>query len=111
MNYKIHITKKAEADLISAADYIEFTLLNPKAADDLIDKAEEEINKLSFSPKSHKLVEEPVLKSWGIRFILINNYMAFFKVDDELKTVFIIRFLYGKRNWAEILKNEPFSLI
>ncbi len=41
MNYQIHITKKAEQDLEGAADYIEFTLLNPDAADALLDKAEE----------------------------------------------------------------------
>ena len=47
MNYAIHITSKAERDLNEAADYIEFTLLNPQAADGLLDKTEEEINKLS----------------------------------------------------------------
>ena len=45
MNYDIHITRKAELDLNEAADYIEFTLLNPKAADDLLDKVDEEISK------------------------------------------------------------------
>ncbi len=29
MNYHIHITQTAERDMISAADYIEFTLKNP----------------------------------------------------------------------------------
>ena len=56
MNYNIHITQKAENDLNEAADYIEFTLLNPKAANDLLDKAEEEINKLSFMPDKHQMV-------------------------------------------------------
>lgn len=33
MNYYIHITQTAERDMISAADYIEFTLKNPEAPD------------------------------------------------------------------------------
>ena len=111
MNYDLHITKKAEDDLNSAADYIEFTLLNPQAADKLLDKANEEINKLSYMPQSHRLVDDPVLKVWGIRYILINNYMALFIINEALKAVYIVRFLYGKRNWIEILKNEPLSLI
>ena len=110
MNYSLHITGKAEADLNSAADYIEFTLLNPQAADDLLDKAEEEISKLSYMPQTQRLVDDPVLNAWGIRFITVNNYMAFFTIDEQSKTVYIVRFLYGKRNWIEILKTEPISL-
>ena len=109
MSYDIHITKKAEDDLNSAADYIEFNLLNPKAADDLLDKAEEELGTLSDMPQTHRLVDDPVLRAWGIRFILINNYMAFFIIDEDAKTVYIVRFLYQKRNWIQILKDEPIS--
>jgi len=32
MTYSIHITRKAKQDMVQAADYIEFTLLNPDAA-------------------------------------------------------------------------------
>jgi len=109
MNYAIHITGKAERDLNEAADYIEFTLLNSKAADDLLDKAEQEINKLAFMPTKFKTVDDTVLSAWGIRLIVINNYLAFFNVDENTKTVHIIRFLYGKRNWISILRNEPIS--
>lgn len=109
MNYDIHITQKAEADLTSAADYIEFTLLNRQAADDLLDKSEEEISKLSNMPQTHRIVDDPVLNAWGIRFVLVKNYMAFFTIDEQSKTVYIVRFLHGKRNWIEILKNEPLS--
>ena len=110
MNYSLHITRKAEADLNSAVDYIEFTLLNPQAADDLLDKVEAEISKLSYMPQTHRLVDDPVLNTWGIRFITVNNYMAFFTINEQTKTVYIVRFLYGKRNWIEILKSEPISL-
>ena len=110
MNYQIHITGKAERDLAEAADYIEFTLLNPQAAEDLLDKAEEEINKLAFMPEKFKTVDDPVLAAWGIRLIVINSYLAFYLIDEKTRTVHIVRFLYGKRNWVSILRNEPASL-
>ena len=106
MNYKIHITKIAERDIEGAADYIELTLLNPDAADNLLNTAEAEINALSASAKAHQLVDDPILNAWGIRFVLVNNYMAFYIIDEPSKTVHIIRFLYGKRNWIHILKNS-----
>ena len=36
MSYQIHITSTAEHDIMQAADYIEFTLKNPDAAENLL---------------------------------------------------------------------------
>lgn len=110
MSFQIHITKAAEKDLISAADYIEFNLCNPKAADDLLDKADEQIQSLINLPERYAIVDDPVLKAWGIRFIQIGNYLAFYTISEERQTVYIVRFLYGKRDWISILRGS-FSLI
>ncbi len=104
MKYNIHITAKAENDLESAADYIEFTLLNPDAAAKLLDDADKAIQTLASAPEAHQLVDDPVLKSWGIRYVLVGNYIAFYIIDEAEKTVHIVRFLYGKRNWMTLLK-------
>ena len=109
MNYNIHITDKAETDIQDAADYIEFVLLNPESADQLLDEADEEINSLFFMPAKHQLVEDPVLASWGIQMIPVKNYLAFYIIDEPETVVHIVRFLYEKRNWASILKREPIS--
>lgn len=93
-----------------ASDHIEFVLKNPKAADELLDEAEWKINTLSLFPEKHPLMDEPLLASWGIRFIRIKNYLAFYVVSIEEKKVSIVRFLYEKRNWEAILKCG-FSLI
>lgn len=103
MSYHIHITKTAERDLNNALDYIEFVLKNPTAADHLMDVAEKEINSLGEFPTSKALIDDPVLSAWGIRFIKVNNYLAFYMIEED--TVHIIRFLYEKRDWVSILKN------
>ncbi len=110
MSYTIHITATAERDIINASDYIELVLKNPKAADDLLDEIELKINSLTNFPEKSKLVDDPVLASWGIRFIIINNYLAFYIISEEDKKVFIVRFLYQKSNWATILQ-QGVSLI
>lgn len=104
MKYQIHITKTAERDLIAAADYIEFSLKNPSAADDLLELAEERISQLSYFPEKHPIIDEPVLYSWEIRFIVINNYLAFYKIIGD--KVYILRFLYEKRDWISILEHD-----
>ena len=106
MSYDIHITRAAERDLNSAADYIEFVLLNPRAADDLLEK---KIGELSTFPEKFALVDDPVLKAWGIRFTLVKNYIAFYVISEDNHTIYIVRFLYGKRDWITILK-QGFSL-
>lgn len=106
MKYKILITEKAKSDLNEAADYIEYTLLNSKAADNLINSFEKELTKLVSMPEKHQLVNEPVLAAWGIRMIVINSYLAFYTIDMKAKTITLVRFLYGKRNWISILYKD-----
>ena len=110
MSYQVHITSTAEHDIMRAADYIEFTLKNPDAVDNLLDAATEQIDSLADLPQKFRLVDDPVLASWGIRFVKINNYLAFYTIDEEKQTVIIVRFLCQKSNWTSILR-QGFSLI
>jgi plasmid stabilization system protein ParE len=110
MSYDIHITSTAERDLIRAADHIEFNLKNPKAADDLLDEAEKQINSLSDFPEKFRLVDDPVLASWGIRFVIVKGYLAFYIISEGDNRVIVVRFLFQKSNWNAILR-QGFSLI
>lgn len=110
MTYSIHITAAAQRDMANASDYIEFVLKNRKAADDLLDEADRKINALSSFPCKFPLVDDPLLASWGIRFTQVKKYHAFYVVSEENKKITIVRFLYGKINWAFLLK-RGFSLI
>ena len=105
MSYHLHITGVAERDIAQAADYIEFVLKNPKAADDLLEKAEQKINALLPFPTEHPVVEDKLLAAWGIRFTQVKNYLAFYVVSEEKSQVTVIRFLYAKSNWISILKS------
>ncbi len=110
MSYIIHITATAERDIMHAADHIQFNLKNPTAADHLLDVATEQINSLADMPQKFRLVDDPVLSSWGIRYVIINNYLAFYTIDEEKQMVIIVRFLYQKSNWIAILR-QGLSLI
>ena len=109
MKYEIRITRAAERDLSSAADYIEHVLLRPQAANDLLDKTASKLGELASFPEKSALVDDPILKAWGIRFTIVNHYLAFYVIDKEENRIYIVRFLYGKRDWTSILK-QGFSL-
>ena len=93
MSYQLHITSTAEHDLVQAADYIEFSLKNPDAAERLLDTADEQINSLSELPERFPLVDDPVLASWKIRFFIPYFHLALYTIYEESKLLIVIRFV------------------
>ena len=110
MTYDIHITATAERDILNASDHIEFSLKNPKAADELLDEADAQISSLSDFSHRFQIVEDPVLASWEIRFIIVKNYLGFYVISEETKQVIVVRFLFQKSNWTAILR-QGFPLV
>lgn len=104
MNYCVHITKRAEKDLARAVDYIEFSLKNPQAANSLLDEAEAALSGLAQMPRRYPAADDKLLAAWGIHIVQVKKYLGFYVVDDETKTVHIVRFLYGKSDWRSILR-------
>ncbi len=104
MSYRVLTALAAERDMVAAADYIEYALKNPAAADRLLDEIEHRIESLCDLPHRTRVVDDPVLSSWGIHCIAIGNYLAFYIVDDERETVTVVRFLHQKSNWSQILR-------
>ena len=105
----VHITAAAERDLNRAADHIEFSLKNPQAADKLITEAEESLSGLSHMPERFALVDDKLLSAWGIRFVQVKNHLAFYTVPQMSDIVYVLRFLYGKSDWASILRSSMAS--
>ncbi|MCD8190726.1 MAG: type II toxin-antitoxin system RelE/ParE family toxin [Clostridiales bacterium] len=108
MKYNVLITGQAERDLNNAAAYIRSTLLNPAAAHTLLAQTRKEIASLAAFPLRYGLVDDPVLASWGVRFLTVNNYLAFYTVSTEAQTVYILRFLHSRRDWAALLNQNDF---
>jgi len=107
--YSIEITKPAENDILDAARYISEQLLNKTATCRLLDEAEKAILSLDNMPERHALVNDDALAALGIRFMPVLNYTVFYVVREEKKTVVIQRFLYSRRDWLTIIKNEIYG--
>ena len=106
MIYNIHIAEAARLDMKSATDYIKLSLKNHQASINLVRETNEALHTLAHMPERYQLVNDIVLASWGIRFIQVKNYLAFYTVSPQTATVHIIRFLYGKSDWAFILRSS-----
>lgn len=101
--YNIEITEPAERDLYEIMAYVSKELLEPNTAKKIISKIAEAIGSLEEFPLRNGLVADERLSHKGIRKIMVDNYIIFYIVTEERKTVTVVRILYSKRNWMGLL--------
>ena len=100
--YKLSFTKSFHNDVKSSVDYIKHVLQNPTAAQKLKDEIKKTNKKIKENPFIFAVVPNEYLASIGFRFTMVKKYMIFYIVED--KSINIIRFLYGHRDWINILE-------
>ena len=102
--YSYRFTEKAEQDLEGILRYIAVELSNPVAAQNLGRKIFEKIDIVRDFPDSGTLVDNELLSDKEVRKLLADNYVIYYKVYYDKKSIFVVRIVYGKRNLDEIIK-------
>lgn len=101
--YKVVIEETAENDLLGILNYIKNTLREPNIAMKIYDSIKKGILSLKQMSFRYALLNEEPYRSMGVRQIPIENYIAFYVVEEEGKTVHIFRILYNRREWQYLL--------
>ena len=101
--YYVNITDIAEEDIRATVNYISRELKAPVAANRLLDEIEKHEENLSISPNMYPNVPDEYLVSLGLKFAIIKNYLMFYLIDEKNNVVNVIRFLYNRRDWKNIL--------
>lgn len=101
--YKLKFAPKASEDLEQIYSYITGLLMAEIAADNLLEKIEISIMRLEIFPYSGSFIVDEPLKNRGYRKLIIENYIAFYLVNEQEKQVVIMRILYGAQNYQDIL--------
>ena len=99
IEYKIVIEETAKNDLVGIISYIRDTLHEPNIALKLYGSIKKKILTLNKMPLGYAIVNEEPYRSMSVRKIPVENYTAFYIVDEEGKTVHIFRILYNRREW------------
>ena len=100
--YRIIISDLAKQDIRDTASYIKYKLQEPAIAEKTIERILEAISTLEDIPTRIGTVNDERLAEKQIRGLQIKNYTAFFRIDELLKTVEIIRVLYSRRDWQTL---------
>lgn len=103
-SYRIIVTPDAEADLSELRDYIANVLRSPETARSYLHHLRKEIGSLSEMPARIKAVDEEPWHSRGIRKLIVKNFLVYFRIVEEEKTVFILNAIYARRDQLRVLQ-------
>ncbi len=98
-NFNIRLLGIAEEDFTEIISFIAAD--NSKAAENLANKIEKNLELLSENPRLGKLPSDSDLKQLGYRYLVIENYLIFYTIEQ--KTIFIHRILHSARNYKTLL--------
>lgn len=90
--YKVILTAKAREDLREIYEYISKSLMVEKAANNLVNKIQENILSLEDMHEIYSIVDiNKDRERQKYRKMIINNYVAIYRVDKENRLVYIVR--------------------
>jgi len=101
--YSIGISDLAKQDIRSTAEYIKYELLEPAIAENTTEAILDAISTLEDMPDRIGLVNEDRLAEKQIRRLLVKNYSVFFRINESMKAVEIVRVIYSRRDWSSLL--------
>ena len=93
--YQIIYSPQALDDLKGIYTYIAFSLNTAATARKQVGRNRSEISSLTTMPERYALVQWEPWYDMGLRKMTVNNFVVFYLVEKEERTVTVIRILYG----------------
>lgn len=96
--YQVRIYPRAVRDIDNIFKYIKSELLSPDNAKEQTDRIKSALESLETFPISHQQRLEGRYAGKGYRQLIIDNYLAIYKIDEKSKIIYIITVQYQGRN-------------
>lgn len=96
---------KAIEDLQEIKAYIADELCNEQAAAHTVSKILKRMHILADFPESGAPLSSIVEVDTNYRFLVCGSYTAFYRCEDD--KAYVVRILYGRRNYMQILFGTP----
>ena len=101
----IKFSPEAVKDLQEIQSYIANELCSQQAADRTVFKILNRIRSLSSFPEMGTPLSAVLSFDTNYRYLVCGHYTAFYRVEQD--AVYIVRILYGRRDFMRILFGEP----
>lgn len=96
--YKVMLYPRAFRDIDSIYAYIALEKLVPENAKSQTDRIWAALETLDSFPSAHQDRQVGKYAGRGYKQLLIDNYVAIYKIDEQNKTVYIVTVQYQGRN-------------
>ncbi len=103
MAYKLLVSKEAHRDIDEITGYIAHELKSTAAANSFLTNVENSYRHVEENPFMYNFCNDERLRNEGYRKIPMKNYLVIYRVDEARNCVFVVRILYGPRDYAKLL--------
>lgn len=103
MACELIVTDDAHEDVDQVLGYITGALYNPAAASSLLAQIEACFDQLREFPLSFEECRTPRLRDRGYRKAVVDNFILIYRPVRSENRVYILRFLYGGRDYEKLL--------
>jgi len=103
--YDVKVTTLAKRNMRNIFYYIYSELKNESAAREIVQSISVAIKRLNVFPARYPLVEDVALSNKRLRKIVVKNYIIYFWIDENARTVKVVAVIYAKSNQVEKLKD------
>ena len=97
-SYKVGYSVDALDDLREIYSYIANELLVPETASAQLGCIRKEVRSLDFMPSRYALAHWEPWHSMKMHQLPVDNFIVYYLVDDEKRTVTVVRIFYGGRD-------------
>ena len=104
--YSVIYSSKAKDDLIEIYSYIAFDLQVPDIAEGQVNRIRKTIRSQDFMPSRYITVEWEPWKRMRMHQVPVDNFVVYYVVNDDSRTVTVIRIFYGGRDIEDIINTD-----
>jgi toxin ParE1/3/4 len=103
MIFSLSVTQEAHDDTDAIVGYMISELKNPVAADGFLDDVGEGYRNIESNPYMYSVCTDIRLAAMDIRKVVIKNYLILYRIDKSKQNVFVLRIVYGGRDYANMI--------
>ncbi len=107
MNYRVTLTPQAVEQIRETVLYIARTLQSPETAKGWADLLHQKIGELHSMPSRYPLTDEELWRDRGIHKMPVKNFLVYYLIDEENKSVTVTAVIYGRRDQLAALASMP----
>ena len=104
MNYTVNLTDTAKQDLRDIAIWIAQKAKDIEVAKNFVRELRDECKKLISLPDRGAVPKDRILRSAGYRYIVYEEYLIFYLIDNERHLVNIMSIFNAKKDYFKVMR-------